>query len=330
VAGPGCLVRYDNVYLQFDAGRATVLRLSEVAVSARQLAAVFLTHVHSDHCSGLPDLALTRDRAAKTHRCGCGWGGEETLTTVAPLAPLACVVPGKACERFVMKMLEAYQDDLKIRAENSDSNQHHLATCRVFHPKFDAPTEVWRSDPHPDIAPGVSVYAVANHHEPVDDSVAYRIETPRGAVVISGDTRACTEVEKLASAESGCGTSKMAAAVLVHEACLPRLMPNAHSAVAEYHADAEQVGALALRAGVATLVLTHLTPPPEAPMLAAQGVDVKAEYVRAVRKGGFTGELIIGQDLTTVAVGTPRGTIGSGSGSAGGGGGGGGGDVDAQ
>eukprot|EP01051_Picozoa_sp_SAG22_P025337 SAG22_NODE_7459_length_737_cov_1.255486_2_plen_66_part_00 len=58
-------------------------------------------------------------------------------------------------------------------AENASSpNQPHLATCRAFQPRFDAPTEVWRSDPHRDIAPGVSVWAVANHHEPVEDSVA--------------------------------------------------------------------------------------------------------------------------------------------------------------
>ena len=85
----------------------------------------------------------------QTHRCGCGWGGE---TSVVPLAPLACVVPGPACERFaqrvttlpmlgsiqdmhdvqgkgvhaapplcrfVRRMLEPFQDDLKIRAANS-------------------------------------------------------------------------------------------------------------------------------------------------------------------------------------------------------------------
>ena len=76
MAGPGCLVRYDNVYLQFDAGRATVLRLSEVNVSVRQIAAVFLTHVHSDHTSGLPDMArgarlgqAARMEGGPTHGC---------------------------------------------------------------------------------------------------------------------------------------------------------------------------------------------------------------------------------------------------------------------
>jgi ribonuclease Z len=45
------------------------------------------------------------------------------------------------------------------------------------------------------------------HHEPVSPAVAYRVDTPDGAVVISGDTRVCDEV-----AESSEGTN-----VLVHE-----------------------------------------------------------------------------------------------------------------
>lgn len=60
---------------------------------------------------------------------------------------------------------------------------------------------------------------------------AGRIETPAGVAVISGDTRACDEVERLASAgRNGCGVAA-AADILVHEACLPRLMSNSHSAV---------------------------------------------------------------------------------------------------
>jgi mRNA degradation ribonuclease J1/J2 len=40
----------------------------------------------------------------------------------------------------------------------------------------------------------VEVESVAVHHEPVPDAVAYRVTTPDGSVVISGDTRVCQEV----------------------------------------------------------------------------------------------------------------------------------------
>ena len=59
-AGAGVLVRHDDVALQFDAGRATVMRLMEAGTPPHALTAVFLTHVHSDHLVGLPDLAMTR------------------------------------------------------------------------------------------------------------------------------------------------------------------------------------------------------------------------------------------------------------------------------
>src|SRR6478736_3253860 len=53
-AGAGVLVRCDGVALQFDAGRATVLRLVEAGISPSDLSALFVTHVHSDHVVDLP------------------------------------------------------------------------------------------------------------------------------------------------------------------------------------------------------------------------------------------------------------------------------------
>src|SRR4249920_1349833 len=59
LAGPGTLVRYgdDNnncssVLMQFDAGRGTLIRQSQVGVQVSQLNAVFITHIHSDHVEG--------------------------------------------------------------------------------------------------------------------------------------------------------------------------------------------------------------------------------------------------------------------------------------
>src|SRR5215475_12930710 len=67
VAGAGTLVRYgdDNndcsaVKLQFDAGRGTALRLSQVNLDVGQLDAIFFRHMHSDHAEGFSDLILAR------------------------------------------------------------------------------------------------------------------------------------------------------------------------------------------------------------------------------------------------------------------------------
>ena len=67
LAGAGTLVSYGDdanncgaVKLQFDAGRGTTMRLSQVGVSPGQLNAIFFTHMHSDHVDGFADIVQLR------------------------------------------------------------------------------------------------------------------------------------------------------------------------------------------------------------------------------------------------------------------------------
>ena len=67
LAGSGTLVRYGDdsnhcnaVRLQFDAGRGTSMRLSQLELTPAQLHAVFFTHLHSDHVDGFADLVQMR------------------------------------------------------------------------------------------------------------------------------------------------------------------------------------------------------------------------------------------------------------------------------
>jgi ribonuclease Z len=48
------------VRLQFDAGRGTSLRLSQVDVLPEQLSVMFFTHMHSDHVGGFMQFALAQ------------------------------------------------------------------------------------------------------------------------------------------------------------------------------------------------------------------------------------------------------------------------------
>ena len=66
-AGAGTLVQYGDsenqcrdTLLQFDTGRGTNQRLSELQVPVGKLDAIFLTHMHSDHTEGLPDILQLR------------------------------------------------------------------------------------------------------------------------------------------------------------------------------------------------------------------------------------------------------------------------------
>ncbi len=57
--GPATLVQAGGVTLLFDAGRGVTQRLWQRRVRLGAVDAVFLTHLHSDHVVGLPDLFLT-------------------------------------------------------------------------------------------------------------------------------------------------------------------------------------------------------------------------------------------------------------------------------
>jgi ribonuclease Z len=66
-AGAGTLIRFGDdgnecgaVFMQFDSGRGTNQRLSQLDVTPAQLSAIFFTHMHGDHTEGLADIMLHR------------------------------------------------------------------------------------------------------------------------------------------------------------------------------------------------------------------------------------------------------------------------------
>lgn len=262
-AGAGVLVRHGDIALQFDAGRSTVMRLMEAGTPPHALSAVFLTHVHSDHVVGLPDVAMTR------------WIQQQFAET----GPLVVVAAEGVATRFVRRMLEPYDDDLALRAEHTGAAPIAV-TLTSFHLPI-SPEVVWTSDDR-----RMRVLAVAVHHEPVPEAVAYRIETPDGVVVVSGDTRVCSEVEHLSAG----------ADLLVHEACRtsvmqPLIAGTVYEKIFSYHADTVALGEMAARTDVPHVVLTHLIPPPEGPG------DAEA-FVQDLRDGGYEGRVTPGEDLT--------------------------------
>jgi ribonuclease Z len=268
-AGAGVLVQYKDIALQFDAGRATVLRMIEAGVSPTQLSALFVTHYHSDHVVDLPDVVLTRWIQENLHKAG----------------PLPIVTPHGSALRFVERMMDAYDDDIDIRQSHTSNTDFRLSVSS-FTPQT-TPTQVWSS---PDGL--VKVDAVAVHHEPVLDAVAYRVTTPDGSVVISGDTRVCDEVFELAADSD----------VLVHEACRTQALTEnikgtPFEKIFDYHSDSVLLGEFAERYGIAHVVLTHLIPSPRTPQDAAK-------FETDVRKGGYTGKVTVGEDLTSIVIGT--------------------------
>ena len=64
--------------------------------------------------------------------------------------------------------------------------------------------------------------------------------------------------------------------------------------ISAYHSDTVELGAMAERSGVPTVVLTHLIPSP------GTGPTTKDDFVDDLRRGGYTGEIIVADDLASV------------------------------
>ncbi len=265
-AGPGVLVRTDDLAIQVDAGRSTVQRLAQVGLWPTELDAVLVTHHHSDHLTGLADLVLTRWVMDRTDGC----------------PPLVVVAPGGPSSEFVERMLDPWEADLAVRRAHSGRPTRPRLELVAFELPT-APTEVWS-------ARGVRVLAGSVQHQPVHPAVGFRVETPAGIVAITGDTLVCDEVEALAAG----------ADVLVYEAMRfeeIEQLPAHRRFILDYHADTRLIGEQAHRLGIATLVLTHLIPEPSSP------AEVKA-FEDDIRAGGYEGEVVVADDLTEITLPT--------------------------
>lgn len=156
--GPSVLVEAGSERFLVDCGRGAAQRLFQLGRALTDVSAVFLTHLHSDHVVGIPDLWLT------------GWfqGRKIPLRAWGP--------PGT---REMTSHLEmAYQFDIRIRSQFEDLPVQAAALVAT------------------DIAEGIAyerdglkITAFSVDHGHVKPTFGYRIDYQRRSVVVSGDTR---------------------------------------------------------------------------------------------------------------------------------------------
>jgi ribonuclease Z len=185
--GPSTLVVVNGQRLLFDAGRGATIRLWQMRVPIGSLDATFLTHFHSDHTNGLPDVRLT------------GWIGAPYGNRHTPFR-----LVGPIGAKTLMEHLEeAYQADIDIRHKGEGEP---LEGIRTEVTEFKAPSVVWSKD-------GVTVTAVENDHgELIKPSFGYKVAFDGRSVVISGDTRPSPSI-----VEAARGTD-----LLIHEVAAAR------------------------------------------------------------------------------------------------------------
>lgn len=195
--------------------------------------------------------------------------------------PLPIFAPTWPATDFLEQMLDPWEHDLEVRSGHTERGTRPGLEVSPFE-IGDSLVEVWSKG-------DVRVIAGPVRHEPVVPAVGYRIETPEGVVVISGDTLVCPEMAVLAEG----------AHVVVYEAMrfeMIRARPDYLHFVLDYHADTLLIGAQAQELGVPTLVLTHLIPEPT-------NEEERQGFVEDVRMGGYTGEVMVADDLTTITLG---------------------------
>jgi ribonuclease Z len=160
--GPSTLVEAGEQALLFDAGRGALQRLTELRVPWQAVQGVFLTHLHSDHVVGFPDLWLT------------GW-----LIVPGRNVPLQVWGP-RGTANMMSHLRQAYESDIRVRIANDGAAPDGV----VLRVKEISDGVVYDSG-------GVKVTAFEVDHAPVKPAFGYRVDYAGRSVVLSGDTR-CT------------------------------------------------------------------------------------------------------------------------------------------
>src|SRR5262249_1630735 len=100
--GPSTLIEAGSKKLLIDMGRGVPIRLWQLKVPMGQIDAHFITHFHSDHVSGIPDVWLT------------GWLSPPFGRRTSPFR----VIGPTGTKNLMDNLQKAYALDVKIRIED--------------------------------------------------------------------------------------------------------------------------------------------------------------------------------------------------------------------
>jgi ribonuclease Z len=264
--GPSTLIEAGDQIILIDAGRGATIRMFQLGVPIGSIGALLLTHFHSDHTVGIPDLWLT------------GWLSSYFGARRGPFN-----VIGPSGTEVLMRHLElAYARDIEIRVEDEKFAREDVAiTVR----EFAGDGMVYESG---DLR--VAAFTV-DHGDAIKPAYGYRIDYQGRVAVVSGDTRYNENVVRCAQG----------ADLLIHEVAMARkaLLGEPHiQRIVGHHTTPQEAGLVFTRAKPKLAVFTHLV------MLASENVAAPSveELVAATRET-YNGPLEVGEDLMSFEIG---------------------------
>ena len=264
-SGPATAVVVDDTAYLVDIGAGVVRRAKSAlvdkgigALDPVKLRVAFVTHLHSDHTVGYPDLILTP------------WviGRRVALEVYGPAGIKA----------MTEHLLEAYRADFETRTRDRDLYKvgafpegHAVNTHEV------RPGVVYKDD-------RVTVTAFATKH--AMESYGYRFDTPDRRVVITGDTN---PTQATIDACDGCD-------VLVHEVLTEEWLakrPDFQGYASRYHTTTTQLVELAKKARPRLLVLHHAS----LSLRPAVDSERSTPAALLREMAAYPGQVVVGRDL---------------------------------
>jgi len=258
-AGPATAIVVGTRVFLVDAGAGVMRQLAAAGLPINGVTALFVTHLHSDHTLGYPDLILT------------SW-------VMGRRGPLRAYGP-HGLDRMTRALLSAWSEDIDIRTRGLERESPAGYQVQV-HEVSPAGGVIYDSA-------GVRVIAIPVLHGSWPEALAYRFDTPDRSITISGDTRPSDALVQAAA-----GTD-----VLIHEVYpASRVAPEPRPGgdrwpqyLRAFHTSDRELGALASR----------IDPPPKLLLLyhiVRMGASDE-EILAGVRAGGYRGRVVVGKDL---------------------------------